>query len=57
MVLCVGDVGVTGHGSVLHPKEEESGKEVNPGKQGDVVFVSSRRTPWCKAGGEGEEKG
>lgn len=48
---------MTGHGSVLHPKEEGSGKEVEPGKQGDVVFVSSRRTPWCKAGGEGEEKG
>ena len=28
-------------------------------KQGDIVFVSRRKTPWCKASdkGEGKEKG
>ena len=28
VILRVGDAGVTGHGSVLHPKEEGPGKEV-----------------------------
>ena len=53
----MGDAGGRGHGSVLHPKEEDSGKEEEPGKQGDDVFVLSWRTSWCKAGGKGEEKG
>ena len=51
------DTGVRGHGSAFHPKEEGSGKEEEPGKQGDEVFVSSWRTPWCKAGGKDKEKG